>query len=144
MFRLVSRDEAWRAYGEAYDIDVPQEAIENELDYIRLDMKHRMQYARLAGGEAYPFPDQELADREGELRAVALFEAKAPRVAKAIIAEQGFEVSPEELEAEAQAVAERQGATMDMMRQFFGNDFSALAHDVLEREAVDWACAQQA
>ena len=139
---MTSREDAWRAYVAAYDIEVPEEAIENELNYIKLDMRHRMQYDQLSGGGLHLSPDDELAEQEGQLRAAAVFEAKAPRVVKAIIAEQGFTVSPRELEVEAQAVAERQGATMDMMRTFFGEDFSALERDVLERKAIDWACAQ--
>ena len=141
---MTSREETWRSFVEAYDIDVPEEAVENELAYIRLEMKHRMQYDRLSGGGMHLFPDDELEKQADELQAAALFEAKAPRVVKAIIAEQGFTVTPEELEAEARVVAERQNATMDMMKMFFGDDFSLLERDVLERKAIDWACSQQA
>lgn len=139
---MTSREETWHAFVDSYEIDVPEEAIENELAYITLEMKHRMQYDRLSGGELHLFPAYELAEKADELHAAAVFEAKAPRVVKAIVAEQGFTVTLEELQAEAQAVAERQGATLDMMKMFFGEDFSMLERDVLEQKAIDWACAQ--
>ena len=137
-----SREERWRRFVLDYNVEVPEEAIENELAYIKLDMRHRMQYEQLTGGGMHLFPDQELEQQDDELRTLALFEAKMPRVVKIIVGEQGFAVTPEELEAEARVVAERQGATMDMMRMFFGENLAGLERDILERKAIDWACEQ--
>ena len=139
---MASRDEIWRGYVEAYDIDVPEEAVQNELEYLRLAMRHNMQYDRLTGGDAHLFPGRELSQQEEELRAAALFEAKEPLVLKRIIAGQGFEVSRQELEAEAAAMAEREGSTVEMVKRFFGDDLKMLERDVLERKAIDWACDQ--
>ncbi|HAM15337.1 MAG TPA: hypothetical protein DCP91_05675 [Eggerthellaceae bacterium] len=139
---MAARDEIWRKYVEDYDIDVPKSAIQNELEYIKLDLRHRMQYDQLTGGDMHLFPKRELAQQEDELRAAALFEAKAPRVLKAIVAEQGFTATQDELEAEAQAIAEREGSTMDMVKRFFGEDLAMLERDVVERKAIDWACEQ--
>lgn len=133
----------WRAFVDAYDIDVPESAIENELVYITLEMKHRMQYDRLSGGGMHLFPDSELESQQAELRAAAVFEAKEPRVLKAIIADRGFTTTPEELEAEAEAMAARQETTVESIKRFFGDDLKMLERDVLERKAMDWACSQQ-
>lgn len=139
---MASREEIWRQFVDAYDIEVPESAIENELNYIELQMRHNMQYDRLSGGGLHLFPQRELDQQADELRALAVFEAKAPRVLKQIIAEQGITVSPEELQAEAEAVAKRQGATIDMVKTFFGEDYGLLERDVLERKAIDWVCDQ--
>ena len=41
---MATRDNLWREFVDNYEIDVPESAIENEFEYIKLDMKHRMQY----------------------------------------------------------------------------------------------------
>lgn len=139
---MATRDGLWREFVDNYEIDVPESAIENELEYIKLDMKHRMQYDQMSGGGMHLFPQMELAEQEAELREAAVFEAKAPRVLKEIIAQQGITTTQDELEAEAQAMAEREGSTIEMVKRFFGDDFAMLERDVLERKAMDWACEQ--
>ena len=139
---MATRDELWRQFVADYEIDVPESAIENELAYITLDMKHRMQYDQMSGGGLHLFPQMELAEQEAELRAAAVFEAKAPRVLKEIIAQQGITTTRDELEAEARAIAEREGSTIEMVKRFFGWDYALLKRDVLERKAMDWACEQ--
>ena len=139
---MATRDGLWREFVDNYEIDVPESAIENELEYIKLDMKHRMQYDQMSGGGMHLFPQMELAEQVAELREAAVFEAKAPRVLKEIIAQQGITTTQDELEAEAQAMAEREGSTIEMVKRFFGDDFAMLERDVLERKAIDWACEQ--
>ena len=139
---MATRDNLWREFVANYEIDVPESAIENEFEYIKLDMKHRMQYDQMSGGGMHLFPQMELAEQEAELREAAVFEAKAPRVLKEIIAQQGITATRNELEAEAQAIAEREGSTIEMVKRFFGEDYALLERDVLERKAMDWACEQ--
>ena len=139
---MATRDELWRRFVADYEVDVPESAIENELAYITLDMKHRMQYDRMSGGGLHMFPEMELAEQEAELRKAAVFEAKAPRVLKEIIAQQGITATQDELEAEARTIAKREGSTLEMVKRFFGEDYALLERDVLERKAIDWACKQ--
>ena len=139
---METRDEGWRSFVDAYDVDVPEESVRNEIEFLKIAMRHNMVYDRMAGGDLHLFPDRELEQQEDELKAQALFEAKAPLVLKRIIAEQGFETTQEELEAEAVALAEREGSTVDMVKRFFGDDLKMLERDVLERKAIDWACEQ--
>ena len=136
------REEKWRRFVEDYDIEVPEEAIADELAYIELEMRHRMQYDRLTGGDPHLFPGIELASQAEELRAAAVFEAKAPLVVKDVIAKQGLTASYEELEAEAREMAEREASTLEMVKRFFGDDLAMLERDVLERKVIDWACGQ--
>ena len=139
---MTAREEAWRKYVDSYDVDVSDDAIESELEYLKLALRHNMQYDRLTGGDAHFFPQRELDRQEDELRAQAVFEAKEPLVLKHIIAEQAFAVTQDELEAEAEAMAERQDSTIEMVKKFFGDDLKLLERDVLERKAIDWACEQ--
>ena len=65
-------EEAWRRYVLAYDIDVAQEDVEEELYLIRADMKHRMVYAQMMGEESHPFPDLELEQQKDALVEAAI------------------------------------------------------------------------
>ena len=132
-------ESAWRDFVAAYDIEVPDYAIQREIDYIELQMRHNMQYDTLSGGGSHMFPDQELEQQRDQIRAAALFEAKEPLVLKDLIAKQGFTVTDEELEAEAEAMAKRQGSTVEQLKRFFGEDLRMLERDVMEAKARAWA-----
>lgn len=137
-----TKEAAVRKYIEQCEIEVPDAMVENELQYITLEMKHRMQYDTLTSGQLHLNPGAELAEQEKELREAARYEAKSELVLKAVIAKQGFTVSPEELEAEAAAMAQRQNATVEQLKLFFGEELAMLERDVKERKAVDWIYQQ--
>ena len=135
-------ENAWRAYVAAYDIEVPQWRIDEELRLIEADMKHRMMYEQMSGGAMHHFPDQELAEQKDELMAAALFEAKEPLVLRDLTKKLDVTVTPEELLAEAEAMAERQNTTIDQIKRFFGEDLALLERDVRENKIRTWACEQ--
>lgn len=135
-------ENAWRAYVAAYDIEVPQWRIDEELRLIEADMKHRMMYEQMSGGATHLFPDQELAEQKDELMAAALFEAKEPLVLRDLTKKLDVTVTPEELLAEAEAMAERQNTTIDQIKRFFGEDLALLERDVRENKIRTWACEQ--
>lgn len=137
-----TRDAAWKRFVENYEIDVPEDAVENELHFIMLDMRHRMRYDTLTGGSYHFNARAELAEQEEELRAVARLEVKSGLVMKALLAEHQFTVTKEELEAEAAAMAQRQNTTVEMIQGFFGADLAMLERDVKERKVIDWVCEQ--
>ncbi|MBR1828539.1 MAG: hypothetical protein IJ781_03375 [Atopobiaceae bacterium] len=139
----MTNEYAWRTYVLDYDIEVDEERVEQELSLVRADMKHRMMYAHMSGGEMHPFPEMELAQQEDELREAALFEAKEPLVLKDLATKLQVAVTPEELQAEAEALAEREGSSLEMLRKFFGDDFSLLERDVRDRKIREWALSQQ-
>ena len=135
----VNRDELWHQFVIAYDIDVPQDAVDRELDIIKLDLMHRMQYDRLTGGEAHLFPKLELESQQGDLLEAATFEAKEPLVLRDLVKRLGLTVSRGELEDEAIALARREGTSLEDVKRFFGEDLSMLERDVLNRKAREWA-----
>ena len=135
-------EEAWRAYVLAYDIEVPQEDVEEELYRVRADMKHRMIYAQMTGAETHLFPDMELEEQKDALVEAAVFEVKEPLVLKDLTKKLDFTVTPEELLAEGEAIARRQNSTLDEVKRFFGQDLACLERDVRERKIRIWACAQ--
>lgn len=136
-------EEAWRRYVLAYDIKVSQEDVEEELYLIRADMKHRMMYEQMSGGAMHPFPEMELQEQADALVEAAVFEVKEPLVLKDLTKKLDVQVTPEELLAEGQAIAQRQGSTLDEVKRFFGQDLRFLERDIRENKIRAWASAQE-
>lgn len=135
-------EETWRRYVLAYDIEVKQEDVEEELYIIKQDMKHRMIYDQMSGGEVHPFPEMELEEQKDALLEAAVFEVKEPLVLKDLAKKHDFTVTPEELLAEGEAIAKRQNSTLDEVKRFFGKDLAFLERDVRENKIRAWACSQ--
>jgi len=135
---MTENDARFRKFVEEYDIEVPQEAIDNEYEFILQDMRHRMQYNAMAGGESPLEAKAALKDQEEEFKKLALFEAKSGRVLKDIIKKQNITASPEELEEKAKAIAEEDHSTLEMVQRFFGEDLALLEGDVKRQKALDW------
>ena len=51
-------------------------------------------------------------------------------------------MTPEELEAEAAAIARRQNTTVAELKRFLGEDLAMLQSDLKKRKAAAWACEQ--
>ena len=135
-------EDKWRSYVLAYPIEVPREDVEEELYIIRSDMKHRMIYEQMSGGEMHPFPEMELEEHKDELLEAAVFEVKEPLVLKDLAKKLEITVTPEELLAEGEAIAKRQNSTLDEVKRFFGQDLAFLERDVRESKIRAWACEQ--
>ena len=134
---MMTREAAWRQFVEEYNIEVPEESIENELRYIMTEMRHRLQYDTLINHVPHFQAQAELADQEDEYRALAFYEAKSDLVMKKLLTEWNPAVTRKELEEEAEAVAMRQNSTIDMVKSFFGEDLAMLERDIKERKIKD-------
>lgn len=137
-----TREDIWEKYVKQYDIDVPAELIENEENYIALDIQHRIKYQVMAGGASAADSDALPGLQNLNIHEQAVFEAKADLVIKSIQEKQNFSVTQEELEAAAADMTKRLNASPDMIRMFFGNDLSMLKTDLLKQKAIDWAISQ--
>ena len=135
---MSSTEAAFRKFVEEYELDVPREKIENEKNYIILDLKHRMQYDTLTGGRLHLNRERELAEQADEIERAAVFEVKSELVLKSIIEKEGFSATKEELEAAAREFAERENTSLELVKRFFGEDFSGLEKSVKERKAKEW------
>ena len=139
----MTKEGAWSAFVEDYDIAVPGERVEEELRVMLTALSHQMQYAVFTTGRdaRLPTAEEQEAQRE-ELRDEAYLAVKEELVLAELLARQDFPVSREELEAEAEAVARRQDVTAEMVRGFFGEDLAPLAREIRQRKAMDWVWEQ--
>ncbi len=122
---------------EAYEIEVPDELVENEVAYFAAQAKHCLQYDALTGGESHPFAAFEVEEHMDEIREAAYFEAKSELILKAELQSNPPVVTAEELQAKAESICERENTTMDFVRRFFGDDLKGLEGDLQRTKIME-------
>jgi len=73
----------------------------------------------------------------------AVFEVKELLVLRDLTRKLDVKVTPEELLARGEAIAKRQGSTIDEVKRFFGEDLALLERDVRDDKIRSWAVAQE-
>lgn len=141
---MISKEGAIRRFVENYNMEVPQDLVEEEFQISLMDIRHRMMYARMGGGPQLNLLEQRAAleEMKEELRAAAYYNVKEELVMKKLMDSGDFSVSREELQNYAEEMVRRQNTDMEMIKRFFGEDLAMLERDVKRRKAEDWICAQ--
>lgn len=135
-------EEKLQQYIEAQCLTVPQDMIENELSLLVTELQCRRRYENLAGGGPLSYSQRELELKMAELRVEAVHSVKTRLVIQQVIKEQHIQVSSEELELEARAIAARKDMPIEMVRGFLGDNFEMLETDLKERKAIEYICNQ--
>ena len=121
---------------DAYDIEVPQELVDEEFKMIVLEFNHRAKYESMATGRLLEFTPDETEDRIKQFKEEAFKLVKTRLVLKRIIEEGNLEVTKEELEEEAKALSVRQQIPIEMVKDFLGENLELLKDDLLVRKAI--------
>jgi len=136
----MTEEEFLEAFVEASDIEVPEDLVTEAIERLSDEVFHRTRYEYMAQGRILmPYEVEELM---ADVPALARAEVKAQLVLEQIIEQQAFEVSQDELEAEAEALANRQQMTIAAVKEWLGADLKALRQDILIRKAIDFAINQ--
>lgn len=134
---LRREDALFEAVLKTHDVEVPQNLVDDEVRMMVLELNHRLRYENLASGRYAGFTQAEMADRMEEFRKEAFKLVKTRLVLRRIIEAEHLEVSQEELEEEAKAIAVRQQMPIEMVKGFLGEDLAPLKDDLLMRKAID-------
>ncbi|WP_160319122.1 hypothetical protein [Youngiibacter fragilis] len=122
-------------YVQAQEVDVPEDMFEEELRLLLIEEAHRAQYSSFLTGEFRILTPEEKSEAYEALKKIAYLNIKTELVIKNIIEDQHIEVTKEELEEEAYGISLRQNVTLEQIKDFFGEDLSALRQDVLAKKA---------
>ena len=141
---MISKEGAIRKFIQQYEIEVPQELVEEEFKLCILDMKHKLVYGQMTGSSCMnPLEQaQALEEAQEELREVAYHTVKEDLVMRELLKQDRFRATAKELEAYGQAMAQRQKTSMEMIRKFFGKDLHLLESDVRRQKADAWIYEQ--
>jgi trigger factor len=121
----------------AYEIEVPQALVDEEVTMMVLELNHKMKYDGLATGAYTSLTEDEKTERLETFRKEAFKTVKTRLVLRSIIEAEHLDVTREELEGEARAISVRQGMPMEMVKDFLGADLAPLKEDLLMRKAFD-------
>ena len=125
-------------YVRAAQIDVPKDLFEAELDLLLLEDAHRAQYNSFFTGEFKILSPEEKKEAYEELKKIAYWNVKTELAIKQVIETEDFKVTPEDLAEAALGISQRQGVTLEQIRDFFGEELSALRRDILVKKAEDF------
>ncbi len=132
-----TRDAAFRHAVELAPISVPDEAVEAEHTLLLAEFKHRLTYDSMAIGQSI-YQHEGLEEQLEALKCEAVFHVKAKLVLDDVIEQENLSVSAKELEEEGRAIAQRQGMTLEQVKDLLGADLSMIKRDLLERKALDF------
>ena len=131
------RENLWKKAVEAYEIEVPDELVQNEVAYFTAQAKHCLQYEALTGEGNHPFAALEVEEHMDEIREAAYFEAKSELILKTELKANPPAVTAEELQAEAEKLCRQENTTLDFIRRFFGDDLNGLERDLQRRKIME-------
>lgn len=131
-------DAALHAAAAASGLSAPRHLVDSELERLLAEVQHQMHYESLATGSTNFFLQKELEDRVDELRAQAEEQVKTSLLLKGVIRAEKLEAAQEELEAEARRIAQEQGMSLEMVKDFLGEDLHMIREDLLVRKAQDF------
>ena len=118
-------------------VAVPEEQIEAETDMQVIGRFQSMKYAAMGNGGMFELMNLDKDALREEAREDVIKELTIDKVLKAIIKAEDIQVTPEELEREAERIVREQNTNMEMVKRFFGDDLSGLAGDVRIKKARD-------
>lgn len=133
------KEELLEAFVEASNFEVPKDQLEETIAQLTTEILHRKRYEYMAVGQI--FMPEDIEQFTEEIRNLAYTQLKTQLVLEDIIEKEAFEVTVEELEEEAQALAERQQLTLEAVKDFLGEDMVSLRKDILIRKAIDFITA---
>ncbi len=137
---MALREKVGEALAALVTDEVPQPLISQEMQERLQDLAMRIQaqgmqleqYLAMTGTEPEAFSQ--------ELRETATAAVKVDLALRAVADAEGIECSDDDLQADLDAVAERVGQDVDLVRQTFESDgrMSAVRSDIKKRKALEW------
>lgn len=121
-------------FAKNYQIQAPQDQVENEIEQMTMEAFHQIKYRSILSGNEVDLSEADIAELLGEIREEAVVSVLERLVIAKVLETERFEISQEELETEAAAIAARQQISVDMVKSFFGEDLSLLRRDLLEKK----------
>lgn len=138
----MTKEQAFNKFVKRYDIEVPEERVQEMFEYFLLQAKHNMQYDTMINGNVHLNKAGELAAMEDEMREAAYMEAKTDLVMKELIKKLDPEVTEEDLQHKAEEIMKKDNTSLDMIHMFFGKDLAGLKRTVQEDKVKEYILEQ--
>lgn len=117
---------------------IPEVMVNSELDRMLKEFEQRLQQQGMTMDMYYQFSGQDENALKEQMKEDASKRVKTNLTLEAIVANEGLEVSEEDVDAELQNMASMYGAEVDQLKQMLGGNADALKDDLKFRKAIDF------
>ncbi len=138
----MTKEQAYNKFVKLYDIEVPEERVQEMYEYFLLQAKHNMQYDTMINGNVHLHKREELEAMEPEMREAAYMEAKSDLVMKELLKKLDPEVTEEDLQKKAEEIMRKDNTPLDLLHRFFGKDLAGLKRGVQEDKVKEYILEQ--
>ena len=125
------------------DFDLPESMYENEVRQLATGLFQQVRYDAMAQGKILDTVGPQAEEYIRQAQEAAVWEIKRDILIDALLKAVPVEVTGKDLQAEGEAIAQRQNTTLDEVRNLFGKDLSLLHRDLQVRKVLkllwDWA-----
>ena len=109
--------------------------INSETEYLVTGYKQHLKYAAMGSGNMADMNNIDMGKVKANARIQAIHDLNEEIVINGIIKSESIDVFPNELEEEALRISREQGTDIEMVKRFFGEDFSGLTKDIQKKKA---------
>ena len=121
---------------KANDVALDNNGVEEEFSHAYEGLVHGMRYQWYRTGSKEALDELLSEDGRARVRADVERNMKLEAILKEIVLTERLQVEPEDLETLALEIADREGTSIDVMKRFYGDDYSLLAEDALAQKAI--------
>merc|ERR1711941_110522 len=133
------RDKVIEAATKLIPVEIPAKMIDSEIDSMLNEFNQQLSSQGLSLEQYIQFTGGSIDDFRGQVRGDAEARVKTGLMIEQVVAQENFEISEEEINAELTKIAEVQGTPKEEIRKMFErDDFEYLKSNLKSRKAVDF------
>jgi len=133
------RDKVIEAATKLIPVEIPAKMIDSEIDSMLNEFNQQLSSQGLSLEQYIQFTGGSIDDFRGQVRGDAEARVKTGLMIEQVVAQENFEISEEEINAELTKIAEVQGTPEEEIRKMFErDDFEYLKSNLKSRKAVDF------
>lgn len=123
---------------EENEIEVSRESVDEEVNYRAANLDYQARYNPDQYGDYFQFTQEKLPLAIAQIREEVVMDLKIYQLLMQVAQLEKLIVTQEELEAELAEIAKQQNMTVDMVKNFLGNEPTSVKEDILLRKAEDF------
>jgi len=133
------RDKVIEAVTKLIPVEIPAKMVDAEIDSMLNEFNQQLSSQGLSLDQYIQFTGGSMDDFRGQVRGDAEARVKTGLTIEQVVAQENFEISEEEINAEIAKIAEMQGTPEEEIRKMFErDDFEYLKSNLKSRKAVDF------
>lgn len=122
---------------ESNEFCLSEEWIEKETDQELISRSQQLKYQGMIDHDFQRYYNYGTEEDRNEARRCVIRKTQVEMLLKSIIEQENLDATAEELEVKAEKIVQQENTPIDMVKRFFGEDFSLLKGDLLKEKALN-------